>query len=172
MRKTVVEQSGNRTSSPQGLVPFERINSERVLFGIDEIKKFVPHRHEMLQIDRIVEFNPDKGYAVGIKELRKDEFWVRGHIPGRPIMPGVLFIEAAAQMCTFHSCKTIAPDSDKFFGLAKLEGVRFRGKAAPGDSVVILVKLIKQKRIAAVYDTQAFVEGKLIFEARIIGAAV
>jgi 3-hydroxyacyl-[acyl-carrier-protein] dehydratase len=157
---------------PRPLVDFRRINIEEVLFDQEAIKEFVPHRHEMLQIDRIVAFDPGEGVIVGIKDVEPDEFWVRGHIPGRPILPGMLLLETAAQLCTFHYRKTQDNDPDKFFGLAKISEMKFRGVAKPGDMIVFVAKLFKRKPIATTYATQAYVDGRLIFEAEITGMPV
>ena len=157
---------------PKPLVEFSRINIENTLFDQEEIKRCIPHRHEMLQLDRIIGFEPEEGLAVGIKEVRDDEFWVRGHIPGRPILPGVLLIEAAAQLCSFHFWKTITLDHANFFGLAKLDRIKYRGSVEPGDMVVFMVKQTNIRRRAAAYTAQAFVDGVLIFEADLMGAVV
>ena len=154
------------------LVDFSRINVENILFDSDAILEAIPHRHEMVQIDRIVDFNPEEGFTVGIKEVGEDEFWIRGHIPGRPILPGVLLLEASAQLCTFHFRKAVDPDPAKFFGFAGINGVKFRGIAVPGDAVVFAVKLMKCKRNIAVFAAQAFVGGSMIFEAEIMGSSV
>ncbi|MHC4945256.1 MAG: 3-hydroxyacyl-ACP dehydratase FabZ family protein [Planctomycetota bacterium] len=157
---------------PLPLVDFKEIDIEQVLFDREAIKEYVPHRHEMLQIDRIVAYDPEKGITVGLKDVGRDEFWVRGHIPGRPILPGMLLLEASAQLCTFHFRKDEDDDPNKFFGFAKVSEMKFRGVATPGDMIVFVVKLIKKKAITATYAAQAFVGGRLIFEAEIMGTTV
>lgn len=157
---------------PAPLVDLKKINMEKVLYDTDDICRFIPHRHEMLQIDRIVHFDEDEGITVGIKEVRDNEFWVKGHIPGRPILPGVLLLEAAAQICTFHFGKSLDPGSGRFFGFAKVDRMKFRGVALPSDMIVFVVKILKSKENSANYAVQAFVAGKMIFEAEVMGATV
>ena len=155
---------------PPPIVDFTRIDMEAVRFRREEILEVIPHRFEIVQLDWIVALEPEEQYSVGIKEVREDEFWVKGHIPGRPILPGVLIIEAAAQLATFHFRKTVNIRNEYFFGLAKVDGVRFRGVAVPGDRMVLAVKLLKYNTKAALFAAQAFVEGRLIFEAELMGA--
>ena len=157
---------------PSPIVDFSRIDMEAVRFTQGEILETIPHRHEIVQVDWITAFDPEEGYSVGVKEVGEDEFWVRGHIPGRPILPGVLLIEAAAQLATFHFRKAVGIRPESFFGLARVDGVRFRGVAEPGDRVVLAVKLLKYNTRAAVFAAQAFVEGRLIFEAELMGSLV
>ena len=154
------------------LVDLRTVNIEQVEYDRDAIMDLIPHRYEMLQIDRVVTFRPDEKFTVGIKEVREDEFWVRGHIPGRPILPGVLLIEASAQLGFFHFRMAIDPDPEKFFGFTKVENVKYRGIARPGDMVVLVVKLIKTRRNHAAFAAQCYVEGRIIFEGVIHGASL
>ena len=71
-------------------------------FDSQAIEKVNPHRYEMRQLDGIIWHSPDQAAVLGYKDVTEDEFWVRGHIPGRPIMPGVLMVEAAAQLASFY----------------------------------------------------------------------
>ena len=85
-------------------------------------------------------------------------------------MPGVLLLEASAQLCTFFMRKALDPDPEKFFGFGKIDDVRFRGVAVPGDMVVLAAKLIRTMRSMAFFATQAFVDGLMIYEGEIMGS--
>jgi len=154
------------------IVDFSKVNIEMTQFDQEEIKKQIPHRFEMLQIDRIIHFDPEAGLTVGCKTLNDDEFWIRGHIPGRPILPGVLLLEASAQLCTFHFRKTQEIFPGGFFGFVKVENMKFRGVAEPGDMIIFATELRGIRHGRAKYAAQAFVDGAMIFEAEITGAAV
>ena len=83
---------------PKLLVDLTQIDLDQVTISIEEIREVNAQRYEMEQLLGIITHRPDEGYVVGFKDVRDDEFWVRGHIPGRPLLPGVLMIEAAAQL--------------------------------------------------------------------------
>ena len=118
-------------------------------------------RYEMEQLDGIVLLDPTLQLIVGYKDVRPDEFWVRGHMPGYPLMPGVLMCEAAAQLSSYYSyaTKQIAGD---FVGCAGMEEVRFRQP----------VKALKVTRRSVIFNVQAFVETTFVFNANITGIAL
>ena len=87
---------------PPLLVDLQGIDLGRLEITREGIRQMNPHRFEMEQLDGIIKFAPEQGYAIGLRNVTDQEFWVRGHIPGRPLMPGVLMLEAAAQLCTYY----------------------------------------------------------------------
>ncbi|MBI5677615.1 MAG: beta-hydroxyacyl-ACP dehydratase [Planctomycetes bacterium] len=118
----------------------------------------------------MVKFDPEQGIIVGYKDVSSNEFWVRGHIPGRPLMPGVLMLEAAAQLCTYYYKKTT--QDDRFLGFGGIDKVKFRGKVVPGDRLILIAKNRELRARRAIFDTQGVVDGKLVFEGVIIGMVV
>jgi len=153
------------------IVPIDRIPAEEVM-GIDKIREMIPQRYEMQQLDGILLFDPDNKVAVGYKDVTDEEFWVRGHIPGRPLMPGVIMCEAAAQLCSFYF-KMCRPDTgDRFLGFGGMDNVRFRGTVAPGDRFIVIVRNINLDRRLKAFDAQGIVGSKLVFEARISGIEI
>jgi 3-hydroxyacyl-[acyl-carrier-protein] dehydratase len=154
------------------LVPLAGIDLDRIQYGPDEIHKFNPQRFEMEQLHGIVHMDLSKAHVVGVREVRDDEFWVRGHIPGRPLMPGVLMLEAAAQLCSFLFKHAVPQDPDRFLGFAGIDGVKFRGAVVPGDRLVLMAAGTELRPRRAIFQTQGVVKDRLVFEATIIGMPV
>jgi 3-hydroxyacyl-[acyl-carrier-protein] dehydratase len=143
------------------------VDLTQVVADRDAIYARLPHRYEFMQLDAILKIDVAAGLAVGLRQVRTDEFWVRGHIPSQPIMPGVLMLETAAQMAAYLS-QEVQP-TGKFLAFGGLEDVRFRSAVFPPATMYIVEKIIEVRPRRTVCDAQGFVDGKLVFEARIIG---
>lgn len=124
----------------------------------------------MEQLSAVHHLDPEAGVAVATRDIGHDEWWVRGHIPGRPVFPGVLLVEAAAQLATVLYRHLVR--DDRFFGFGGIDGVRFRGVVEPGQRLVLLAKLRERKSRRAVFDCQGLVDGRLVFEGIVTGMAV
>ena len=156
--------------APPLLVDLTKIDLGRVRMTPEEIRRYNPHRYEMEQLSGIIHLDTEAGQIVAFKDVREDEFWVRGHIPGRPLLPGVLMIEAAAQMCSLYY--KIVQKDERFLGFGGVDGVKFRGQVAPGDRLILLGKAVEIRSRRAVFDTQGMVGERLVFEARITGMPI
>lgn len=152
------------------LVDLSNLDLNKPIMDIEAIRAVIPHRYEMEQLNGIVKFDPENKIIIGYKDVSVREFWVRGHIPGRPLMPGVLMLEAAAQLCTYYYKKTI--QDDRFLGFGGIDRVKFRGKVIPGDKLILIAKNKELRSRRAIFDTQGVVDGKLVFEGVIIGMVV
>ena len=152
------------------LVPIERWNLDRILFAPDEIRRTNPQRFEMEQLDAITHLDAATLEIVGYRDILATEFWVRGHVPGRPILPGVLQLESLAQLTSFYIGRTI-PDIG-FIGFGGVDLVKFRRTIVPGERVVLVGKGVEIRSRRAIFDTQGWVDGKLAIEARITGVKV
>ena len=156
--------------APPLLVDLTTIDLDRVVMPIEEIRRFNPHRYEMEQLTAIAHLDREAGQIVAVRDVRDDEFWVRGHIPGRPLLPGVLMIEAAAQMCSvYYKCVSEDP---RFLGFGGVDGVKFRGQVVPGDRLVLLGQALELRDRRAVFNTQGVVGDHLVVEARITGMPI
>lgn len=145
----------------------------RPLLGREDIRRYNPHRGEMEHIDGVLAMDVEAGTILGWKDVRPDEFWVPGHIPGRPILPAVIMLEAAAQLCSVVIREALKDQvKDLFIGFGGIDNARFRGLVQPGDRLLILAKRHELKRRIAVFDSQGVVGDKIVFEARIIGVPV
>ena len=154
----------------QLLIDLGSIDLTQTEFDIEALRELNPQRFEMEHLDGIIKFDPDNAYMVAYKDVTDDEFWVRGHIPGRPLLPGVIMLEAAAQASSWYYKKVTGTDA--FLGFAGLQDVKFRGTVEPGDRLYVLAKNLELKRRRAIFDTQGVVDGKLAFEAVVIGMPV
>ncbi len=141
----------------------------------EAIAKYNPHRFEMALLDGVLWHSDDLLKGTGLWRVKPTEFWTRGHIPGEPLMPGVLMIEAGAQLASYMYYKKAAlvtgAHPDWFAGFARIEDVSFRGRVVPGDDFLLLCDVHKfgLKRFAA--RLQGVVRGDVCFEAEVVGLA-
>src|SRR4051812_6012008 len=98
-----------------------KLDLSKPIAGPDEIRVALPHRFEMEMLSAIVLLDPSRKLIVGYKDMRPDEFWVRGHMPGYPLFPGVLMCEAAAQLCCFYNVRQHVNDPGILLGLGGIE---------------------------------------------------
>ena len=154
----------------QPLVPIERWNLEATLFGPEEIRKTNAQRFEMEHLCAVTHFDTVAQEVVGYKNVSNDEFWVRGHIPGRPLLPGVIMLEALAQLTSFYIGRAIAGIG--FIGFGGVDEVKFRAPVVPGQRLALVGKAVSIRSRMAVFDTQGWVDGRLVVEARITGVKV
>ncbi|MSR19326.1 MAG: beta-hydroxyacyl-ACP dehydratase, partial [Phycisphaerales bacterium] len=131
--------------------------------GKAEIDALVLQVGAMRQLDEVIWIGEMGMSGVGRKFVREDEFWVPCHIPGRPLYPGVLMIEAAAQLCSF--LMTGSGRIKGFLGFTRCDEAVFRGQVVPGDTFIIIAKEISFKPRRFISKTQGLVNGKLVFEA-------
>ena len=135
------------------------------ILDIERIKQLIPHRYPFLMIDRIVEIVPDVS-AVGIKNVSINEPYFQGHFPSRPIMPGVLIIEAMAQTAAALVVHTMGKDAEgKLVYFMSVDSARFRKPITPGDTVHIHVEKLQSRGKVWKFFGQAKVEGALMAEA-------
>ncbi len=154
------------------IIDLSRLDFNHIVADKEEIYKFNEQRFEMAQLDAIIYEDQDEGVAVGYKDLTEQEFWVRGHMPGAPLMPGVLMCEAAAQLCSFYAKRMKMVDDQTIIGFAGLDDVRFRGIVVPGDRLTVLIKLVKLNRLLVTCDFQCFVGTQLVCHGTVKGAPV
>jgi len=152
---------------PKLLVDLSAIDLDRLQAGPEQIRRHNLQRFEMEHLNGVILCDPEQGVAVGFKSVREDEFWVRGHIPGRPLLPGVLMCEAAAQLCSYYYKEAVG--TDVFLGFGGLERVKFRGQVVPGDRLILLARNTELKSRRASFDVQAVVDGRLVFEGVVVG---
>lgn len=148
---------------------FELDGVDRLGIVIDRtgLEAYIPHRGLMMLIDGVVWHNDDYSRGVAVKHVRADEFWCAGHIPGRPLMPGVLMVEAGAQLASFLYYARV--DHRKFAGFTRIENTVFRGTVTPGDDLLLLADLVRFQPRRFIYDLQGMVGDRIVFESRATG---
>jgi UDP-3-O-[3-hydroxymyristoyl] N-acetylglucosamine deacetylase/3-hydroxyacyl-[acyl-carrier-protein] dehydratase len=134
---------------------------------IGSIMKVLPHRYPFLLVDRIIEIESDTR-IVGIKNVTVNEPFFKGHFPGHPIMPGVLIVEAMAQVGGMLLMRKFDSPETKVVYFAALDGVRFRRPVVPGDQVRFEVEVLQVRGGTFRTRGQAFVGGKLVCEAEMM----
>ncbi|RCJ34704.1 3-hydroxyacyl-[acyl-carrier-protein] dehydratase FabZ [Nostoc minutum NIES-26] len=157
------------TSTEQQSTNETKTTSEiKTTFTSEEIQKLLPHRYPFLLVDKIIDYVPGK-LAIGVKNVTVNEPQFQGHFPGRPLMPGVLIVEAMAQVGGIV-LKQLPGFEDGLFVFAGIDKVRFRRQVVPGDQLVMTVELltVKQRRFGkmqarAEVDGQLAAEGELMF---------
>ena len=138
---------------------------------ITEILSFLPHRYPMLMVDRIVESEPGKR-IVGIKNVTINEPFFQGHFPGHPVMPGVLIVEAMAQVGGMLMMGAVEKAQDKVVYFMSLDRVKFRRPVVPGDQLRLELELLRLRGKTCQMRGEAFVEGTKVAEANMMAAVV
>ena len=133
---------------------------------IEEIRGILPHRYPMLLVDRILELEPDR--IVGIKNVTVNEPFFAGHFPDFPVMPGVLIVEAMAQVAGILVLKEMPDRANKLVFLAGIDNAKFRRPVLPGDQLRIEMKVVKKKASVAKMRGQATVDGAVVAEVEVL----
>ncbi|KAG8068539.1 hypothetical protein GUJ93_ZPchr0005g16002 [Zizania palustris] len=141
------------------------------VMDINQIREILPHRFPFLLVDRVIDYKPGE-YAVGIKNVTINDNFFPGHFPERPIMPGVLMVEAMAQVGALVMLQPEVGGSRENFFFAGIDKVRFRKPVIAGDTLIMRMTLIKlQKRFGiAKMEGKAYVGGDLVCEGEFLMA--
>jgi 3-hydroxyacyl-[acyl-carrier-protein] dehydratase len=141
------------------------------VMDIHEILKFLPHRYPFLLIDRVLEINPGKS-LVALKNVTMNELFFTGHFPNRPVMPGVLMLEAMAQAGAVLAYKSTncSPEDGTLFYFAGIDKARFRRVVEPGDQLRLSVTVLRAKRDVWVLEGEAYVGDELACSAEFMSA--
>jgi 3-hydroxyacyl-[acyl-carrier-protein] dehydratase len=154
------------------ILEFSAYDLDHIVSDSADIRRYNPQRYEMEQLTAIVYDDYESGICVGYKDLAQDEFWVRGHMPGMPLMPGVMMCEAAAQLCGYH-VKKHKLMGEAMLGFGGLDEVRFRGTVVPGDRLVIVAQKLQLRPGQMVRSRfQCFVRAQLVCEGQIRGIPI
>lgn len=136
------------------------------MIDINEILTMLPHNYPFLLVDRILEFEPAKK-IVGIKNVTFNEPFFPGHFPSKPIMPGVLILEAMAQTGGVLAFKSFPGMKGTVF-FTGIDNARFRKPVIPGDQLRLVAEVVKHRREIWIFEAKAYVEDDVVAEARIM----
>lgn len=136
---------------------------------INQIKEYLPHRYPLLLVDRVLEWESGKS-IIAIKNVTANEEFFNGHFPHKPVMPGVLMIEALAQTAALLSFLTMGqkPDDSSVVYFVGIDGARFKRPVEPGDQLRMQVEILRTARGIWKYKAQATVDGQTAVEAELM----
>ena len=140
------------------------------VFDQKAILEVNPQSFEMQQLDGILWYNKQKRLVLGYKDVTENEFWIRGHIPGRPLMPGVIMVESAAQLLSYFVKKVY--EVQGFIGFAGIESAKFRASVEPGQRLYLLGHITKFGSRKYSARIQGVVDGTMVFETDVSGMKV
>lgn len=165
---TLIDVNSHSGQAKTEAAPHAEDNAVQTVFTLEEIQRLLPHRYPFALVDRIIDFVPGKS-AVGLKNVTFNEPHFQGHFPGRPLMPGVLIVEAMAQVGGVVLMQ-LPEVGGKLCVFAGIDKVRFRRPVVPGDQLVMTVELLSIKRrrfgkmqARAEVNGQLAAEGELMF---------
>lgn len=143
----------------------------KYVMGIDEILKYLPHRYPFLLIDRVIAIDMGKS-LVALKNVTMNEAFFMGHFPGKPVMPGVLILEAMAQAGGVLAYKSTdsSPEDGTLYYFAGIDNARFRRVVEPGDQLRLEVKVLRSKREIWKLEGSAYVGDELACSAEFMSA--
>jgi 3-hydroxyacyl-[acyl-carrier-protein] dehydratase len=136
---------------------------------IHQVMKHLPHRYPFLLVDKVLDFQAGD-YLHAVKNITINEPCFTGHFPHRPVMPGVLILEALAQATGILAFKTLRelPNESSLYYFVGIDKARFKKPVEPGDQVHLKVKLLKRKRAMWKFDAEAVVDGKVVCAAELM----
>ena len=152
---------------PPLLIDLEQIDTARTTMTREQIYAMLPHRHEFMLVGGVCHVDKAASQIVTYCDLREDDWWVRGHVPGRPILPGVLMLEMAGQTSAVLG-KLITGD-ESFVAFGGVSECKFREAVLPPARLLILCSLTDLRRRRIISNVQGIVDGKMVFEATITG---
>jgi 3-hydroxyacyl-[acyl-carrier-protein] dehydratase len=157
---------------PPALYNLSTIDFSRPIFDIEAIRRVNPQRNQMEQLTAVVYVDTVHHGLVGYKDITEDEFWVPGHMPGFPLMPGVVMCEAAAQLAGFYASKYKLLGGD-FVGFGGMDEIRFRAPVFPNCRLILMARMreLRPNRRAK-FEFQGLVKDQIVFTGNMLGVPI
>ena len=157
--------------APAPHIDLGTVDLGRVVADRARVYDVLPHRGPMQMVTAVVHVDEAQNLVVGYKDVAADEFWVSGHMPGYPLLPGVLMCEAAAQVSAYYTMTRGIHDG-LLMGLGGVENTRFRRAVRPGERLVLVGKGQKIRQKMTHFNVQGFVGDEMAFHTDVIGVAL
>lgn len=154
---------------PPLLFDMAQVDTDDVRLSREDLYRILPHRHEFMVLNRVCHLDREKGRMVAVVEVREDAWWVPGHVPNRPLLPGVLMLEMAGQSAAVLALLEAASPEGTFIGFGGVDNCKFRESVTPPSTLVILCQLTDSRPRRIIAETQGVVNGRQVFQARVTG---
>lgn len=153
-----------------GFVDISAIDPDHTAVSEEELRSMLPHDHEFRLVDRICHLDPEQTIAVGYKDWDDNPWWAKGHVPGRPLMPGVLMIEGCAQVATIlMKCMPQGWDPNQFIGMGGVDNARFRRPVTPPARIFFCAQTTKVSRKISRFRAEAYCNSERVMEMDLVG---
>ena len=155
------------------LIDFDSVDLSNVVATREDLALYLKQRGRFAMLDGVLHEDVPGNLVVGYADIRADAWWASDHIPGRPIFPGALMIESAAQLATYDFVRNrnlVEPDA--FLGFGGLGKTRFRGEVTPPSRMVFAACMRRARKTMFTYELQGFVDGRLVFESEVMGVVL
>jgi 3-hydroxyacyl-[acyl-carrier-protein] dehydratase len=157
---------------PPTLYDVSQFDFNRPLFDIEGIRRVNPQRNQMEQLTGVVHVDRERHGVVGFKDVTENEFWVTGHMPGFPLMPGVVMCECIAQLAGFYARKYDILGGE-FVGFGGMDEVRFRAPVFPNSRLILMAQCTKiRPKRRAYFQFQGLVGDRMVFSGSMIGVPI
>ena len=153
----------------RGLLDLSELDLSADVVSQEDLRSAIPQDFEFRMVDGISFLDVEEGYVVGYKKWDDNPWWARGHVPGRPLMPGVLMMEGAAQVATVLMKMTDNQWADRFIGLGGIDNARFRQTVVPPATIHYVAKVVKWSRKIARFKTQCINNNEVAMEMDLVG---
>ncbi|HVP10155.1 MAG TPA: 3-hydroxyacyl-ACP dehydratase FabZ family protein [Phycisphaerae bacterium] len=153
---------------PVPLLDTATLDCSRVLYSREQIYQALPQKFEFAQLDAIIHVDRENITAAAYRDIRPDEWWCRGHMPGNPLFPGILMLESAAQLSAF-CLGLLFPQENSFMAFGAIDKVKFRDSVVPPARLIFLARGVEHRSRRFICDTQALLNGNIVFEGTITG---
>jgi len=155
---------------PTPFLDLSSIDLNRVIATREDVYQVLPQRYEFETLDGILHLDSEKQILVAYRDIRADEWWCRGHLPGRPIFPGILMVEAAAQMASYYD--RVVQKSTKFMAFGGIDDVKFRGAVIPPARMIFVGRALEIRSRRTTVEVHGFVDDRMVFEGHFTGMPI